>query len=241
MDIDHRELEELIGYTFKNSVLIERALTHTSRANELMKSHLESNERLEFLGDAVLEEIVSSCLYFGLPEKEEGALTKIRASLVCERSLASAARKIGLERFIRLGKGEELSGGRQRDSIVSDCLEAVFGAVFLDGGRDAARSVIEKILSGNAHLAALGRLSTDAKTELQELVQKNGPVSIEYRILSESGPDHAKQFEAAVFVNGEELGTGFGRSKQSAHAAAAEAALKKLENDSNDHSKHIQR
>ena len=228
MNSDYRELEALIGYTFRNSVLIERALTHTSRANELSLGHLASNERLEFLGDAVLEEVISSFLYVSLPEKEEGSLTKLRASVVCERSLAMAARKISLDEFIRLGRGEELSGGRQRDSIVSDCLEAVFGAVFLDGGREAAAKVIEKVLTENVRLAMEGRLSKDAKTELQELVQKNGPVSIEYRIIAESGPDHAKLFEAAVLINGEELGRGKGRSKQSAHVAAAEAALKRL-------------
>lgn len=228
MNNDLTQLEEIIHYQFKNKELLAQAVTHSSRANELTGNPFDGNERLEFLGDAVLEEIMSACLFFGLPDKPEGVLTKLRAAIVCEPSLATAAKNLRLNDFIRLGKGEEHTGGRDRDSIVSDCLEAIFGAVFLDGGRDAAKQVIELVLSEIARMAIEGKLSKDAKTDLQEYLQKKGSTQIQYRITGESGPAHNKEFEAEVSADGVVLGTGVGKSKQAAQTAAAAQALAKL-------------
>ncbi len=230
MNSSAKDLEKIIGYEFRDAALLERALTHSSRANELSGDPQDGNERLEFLGDAVLEEIVSTWLYLCLPEDPEGRLTKLRASIVCERSLSQASKALGLNEFLRLGHGEELSGGRDRDSIVSDGLEALFGAVFLDGGHEAAGSVIRTVLSDTVKKGLEGRLFRDAKTELQEVLQKQGVsgCDIEYVITGESGPDHNKLFEAAVCSSGRELGRGCGRTKQAAQAAAASAALESM-------------
>ncbi|MBR0139674.1 MAG: ribonuclease III [Firmicutes bacterium] len=228
MNSDVRELEKIIGYEFKDAGLLEQAVTHSSRANELTGRPSDGNERLEFLGDAVLEEIMSTRLFKSLPGWSEGRLSKLRAAIVCEKSLSDAAKALNINDFIRLGRGEELTGGRDRDSIVSDCLEAIFGAVFLDGGHGAACRVIDRILSSTVEKGMEGKLAKDAKSELQELLQARGVkgCDIEYVIVGESGPDHDKLFEAAVLAAGQELGRGCGRSKQSAQAAAAAAALK---------------
>ena len=226
METDLRKTEEIIGYRFRDEKLLLTALTHSSMANEQGKGHLGSNERLEFLGDAVLEEVISAWLYMRWPEKPEGELTRLRAGLVCESSLARVCRSTGLNGHIRLGKGAELGGGRERDSIISDCVEAVIGAVYLDGGRDAAESLIMRLLAPEK--ADEGSRLSDPKTELQERLQTGGNASIEYRMLSEEGPDHMKSFTYAVLVEGAEQGRGSGRSNQAAQQAAASDALKRL-------------
>ena len=219
---DTGELESRIGYTFRNRYLLECALTHTSYANEQRIRRYEDYERLEFLGDAVLEMVSSEFLYEKYPKKREGELTKIRASLVCEPALAFCARDIDLERFIRLGKGEEATGGRHRDSIVSDAMEATIGAIFLDGGFSPAKTfVLNYILNDMEHK----QLFYDSKTILQELIQGETDEEIVYTILKEEGPDHDKSFWAQVSVGKEALGTGKGRTKKAAEQAAAYDAI----------------
>jgi len=224
------EAEKKIGYKFKNRALLERALTHSSYANEVYGDHLKCNERLEFLGDAILGAIVGDALYREFQDKAEGDLTKIRAAVVCERSLGKVAFDIGLNEELRLGKGEELAGGRKKASIASDAVESVIAAVYLDGGIGAARDLIMRLLAGAIEDAAAGTIqSRDSKTELQELLQSRGITGLNYCIISEKGPDHAKVFEAAVSADGKELGRGTGTSKKRAEADAAEAALRMLQ------------
>ncbi|HPX70391.1 MAG TPA: ribonuclease III [Bacillota bacterium] len=224
MQKDIKELEKIIGYTFRQPDLLERALTHSSRANELEGGAYCGNERLEFLGDAVLDAIVSIFLYES-GARREGAMTRIRAAVVCEKSLAAASARFGLHNFIRLGKGEESDGGRSRDSIRADALEAVIGAVYLDGGMAAASKTVSLLLGETMNRALSDGLQGDYKTALQEELQRSGPAEIMYEIVSESGPDHDKRFEAAVSVDGTRIGTGSGNSKKQAQQEAAKAAL----------------
>ncbi len=223
------ELEQIIGYTFRDKSLLQRAVTHSSYANEKLGSPNEGNERLEFLGDAVLGACVGLQLYNRYQNKEEGYLTKMRASIVCERSLGSAGKKLGINRFLLLSRGEESGGGRDRVSIVADCMEAIIGAAYLDGGFDAANTVVRTTLSETASLCDRGQLPKDAKTMLQEYLSHCGdqPASpgIRYEILSETGPDHAKVFTAAVYAYGQIQGQGSGKSKKEAEQQAAAAAL----------------
>ena len=215
-DID--VFEDRIGYHFKNVYLLQCALTHTSYANEQKIRRFEDYERLEFLGDAVLELVSSAFLFKKYPEKREGEMSKIRASLVCEPALAFCARDIGLEEFIRLGKGEEADGGREKDSIISDVMEAVIGAMYLDSGgiEDPRRYIMKFILSDLE-----GKLLFyDSKSILQEYVQKSGG-QVSYEILDESGPGHKRIFTAAVMIDGKEGSRGTGHSKKAAEQAAA--------------------
>lgn len=217
-------LEERLGYTFTNRSLLETALTHTSfvKGGGKSKPH---NERMEFLGDAVLELCVSEYLYARYPALQEGALTRLRARLVCENALYRAAKALELPRFLHLGNGEEQTGGRGKPSIVSDALEAVLGGVFLDGGMEAAkRVVIEKVISllEEAHADAIDR---DYKTRLQEHTQKEHMGQPEYVLLAESGPEHQKTFTVSVRLNGQTFGSGTGATKQSAGQQAARASL----------------
>jgi len=221
----NNDLEKILAYTFLNKEFLNQALCHSSYANEQTGDSFNGNERLEFLGDAVLEEVISAFLYSALPKATEGELSKIRAAIVCEKSLALAAKQKDIPKYIKLGKGEELCGGRNRDSIISDCVEAIFGAVFLDGGREAAKKVIESFLKENINLALCGRLSQDAKSELQEQLQKIGINNIVYNIINETGPAHNRYFEAAVLIGDKEIGRGEGKSKQSAQTQAAIKAL----------------
>lgn len=219
---DTGELESRIGYTFQDRYLLECALTHTSYANEQRIRRYEDYERLEFLGDAVLEMVSSEFLYEKYPKKREGELTKIRASLVCEPALAFCARDIDLERFIRLGKGEEAGGGRGKDSITSDVMEAVIGAMYLDS-RDVTvpRNFILKYVLSDLE----GKLLFyDAKSILQERCQKSGK-TVSYEILNEDGPCHDKTYTAGVLIAGEEKARGTGRSKKAAEQAAAYAVI----------------
>lgn len=223
------EFEDKIDYFFNDSDLLKLALTHSSYGNEQFKDKNFCNERLEFLGDAVLEIIMSRYLFLTHQDMQEGELSKLRASIVCEHTLDLCARKINLQNFILLGKGEEKTGGRNRASIVSDAFEAVLGAIYLDGGMDEAEKFVKKNLID--HLEEIS-LFFDSKTTLQELVQKKSedgsiPV-ITYRLLSESGPDHLKEFTMGVFVDEKELGRGVGASKKAAESEAAVSAIKKI-------------
>ena len=219
------QLEQIIGYTFQNKKLLRQALTHSSYANEKKLGKLGCNERLEFLGDAVLELISSDFLYKKFPQIPEGELTKKRASLVCEPSLAYCAREFGLPEFLLLGKGENMTGGRNRDSIVSDATEALLGAIYLDGGfSNAKKFVLNFILNDIEHK----QLFYDSKTILQELVQEKGLQPIEYVLTGEEGPDHNKIFRVAVHIGEEEYGVGEGRTKKAAEQEAAYISILKL-------------
>ena len=221
-----RELQKTIGYTFRNLSLLETALTHTSYANEVFKDGLRSYERLEFLGDSVLGFTTADYLIAAFPELHEGELTKLRAELVCEASLAETARALGLGDYLRLGKGEEAGGGRQRVSIIADVVEAIIAAIYLDGGLLAAkRFIYEHVL---VDTRARIRLNTDYKTMLQELVQQKKNQVLTYELLGESGPDHDKQFSVRVLLNGQAVGTGVGTSKKRAEQAAAQETIQAL-------------
>ena len=222
------EFETLIGYEFKNPHLLQQALTHSSYANEKhMKKHSD-NERLEFLGDAVLEVISSEFLFTNYPDLPEGNLTKLRASLVCEPTLAACTQQIQLGEFIRLGKGEDMTGGRTRKSILSDALEAVIGAIYLDGGFTNAKEFILKfILTDIEHK----KLFYDSKTILQEVVQGHYEESLNYKLIGESGPDHDKSFSVEVRIGEKVIGTGTGHTKKAAEQEAAYQALLILKAD----------
>ena len=223
--MDWKKLESICGHSFRDLTLLQKAMMHTSYANERNTGHAGSNERLEFLGDAVLELLASEFLCETYPDMPEGDLSRLRASLVCEPTLAMDAREIGLPAFLLLGRGEERTGGRQRDSIVSDALEALIGAVYLDGGLESARAfVLRSVLRDIEHK----RLFMDSKTHLQELLQKKGGDLISYELIDESGPDHARHFTVKVLFGEQELGTGDGRSKKAAEQQAAYHALMKL-------------
>ena len=220
------KLEEGLGYTFSNKALLENALTHSSYANENRERHLPDNERLEFLGDSILGFVVAEYLYRNFPDKPEGELTRIRADLVCERNLAEAAATIELGSYLLLGHGEEQGGGRKRDSIVSDAMESVIAASFMDGGFAAAKEIIDRLILSNI---PKGRpRNFDYKTAFQELVQRKKDQQIHYELTGESGPDHDKHFEVEVLLNGKAVGHGVGSSKKRAEQAAAEAAIEAL-------------
>lgn len=220
------KLEQGLGYTFRNKTLLENALTHSSYANENRERHLPDNERLEFLGDSILGFVVAEYLYRNFPDKPEGELTRIRADLVCERNLAEAAATIELGSYLLLGHGEELGGGRKRDSIVSDAMESVIAASFMDGGFAAAKEIIDRLILSNI---PKGRpRNFDYKTAFQELVQRKKDQQIHYELTGESGPDHDKHFEVEVLLNGKAVGHGVGSSKKRAEQAAAEAAIEAL-------------
>ncbi len=216
------KFEEIIGYTFKNKQLIHQALSHSSYSNERKKPN-GSNERLEFLGDSVLSIVVSDFLYKNL-NVAEGQLTKIRASLVCEKSLHVFAKKISLGNFLLLGKGEENTGGRQRPSILADAFEAVIAAIYLDGGMEAAAKHILRFIPEDVHHTGHPVFS-DFKTILQEVVQKNPEEKVEYVLIGEEGPDHNKRFVVEVCLNSQMIGRGSGRSKKEAEQLAAKEAL----------------
>ena len=221
-----RELQKTIGYSFRELSLLETALTHTSYANEVYKDGLRSYERLEFLGDSILGFTAADYLIASFPELHEGELTKLRAELVCEASLAETAKKLRLGEYLRLGKGEEAGGGRQRVSIIADVVEAVIAAIYLDGGLAAAKRFIYDYVL--ADVKARIRLNADYKTMLQELVQQKKNQVLSYELLGESGPDHDKEFSVRVLLNGEPAGTGVGTSKKRAEQAAAREAVERL-------------
>lgn len=222
-----KTLEEKLGYQFKDITLLENALTHSSYANEHHMGSLNSNERLEFLGDSVLGMVVADNLYRTFPKLPEGDLTRLRANLVCEGSLVLVAKQLNLGSYLRLGKGEEASGGRERPSIIADAVEAVLAAVYLDGGISQARRIIQHYILD--HMAEVQRASRDHKTYLQELVQRKSGQVLSYHLVGESGLDHAKTFIMEVRLNGKAIGKGQGRSKKEAEQMAAKAAIEKLD------------
>jgi ribonuclease-3 len=221
-------LEKKLNYTFRNPALLGEALSHSSYANEHRANHLNSNERLEFLGDSVLGFVTAEFLFTQHPNLPEGDLTRIRAALVCEQSLYEVAKKLELGRYLKLGRGEEAGGGRERTSILADATEAVFAAVYLDGGIAEASALIHRVLLDVEREEIVEERRRDFKTSLQELIQRQADQVLSYRMIGEQGPDHAKIFQAEVLLNGEPLGSGFGRSKKEAEQSAAKAALQTL-------------
>ena len=220
------ELETAIGYQFRNITLLQNALSHSSYANERWHDSLKSNERLEFLGDSVLGMVVAEYLYRTFPDRPEGELTRMRADMVCERTLATVANRLDLGRHLLLGKGEEQGGGRNRESILADAVESVIAACYLDGGMDAAVQFIQKFILVNVPVTKLH--NADYKTALQELVQQKKNQVLSYCLVGESGPDHDKEFRVELTLNGEVVGTGTGSSKKRAEQAAAKKALEML-------------
>lgn len=216
-----KEFQERIGYTFKQEELLRQALTHSSYANERHMKKLSDNERLEFLGDAVLEIISSEYLFYLHPDWREGELTKLRASIVCEPTLAFCTKKIDLGKYLFLGKGEDQTGGRKRKSILSDAFEAVIGAIYLDGGFANAKEFVHKYVMDDIENM---QLFYDSKTILQEVVQGEHE-TLTYVLLGESGPDHEKVFEVGVLIGNKEISTGKGHTKKAAEQEAAYQAL----------------
>ncbi len=216
------QLEEKIGYCYKNKELLKQALTHSSFANEQKINKSEDYERLEFLGDAVLELVSSDFLFHANPQMPEGKLTRLRASMVCEPALAYCARDLKLHEYIRLGKGEEMTGGRHRDSIISDVMEALIGSLYLDGGFKVAHDFIYKFVLSDLEDKIL---FYDAKTVLQEMVQELPQGSLTYKLIKEEGPDHDKSFQVEAYVNGEAISRGAGRTKKAAEQQAAYNAI----------------
>ena len=221
-----KDLEAAIGYRFKNISLLQNALTHSSYANERWHNSLLSNERLEFLGDAILGMTVAKYLYQTFPDRPEGELTRMRADMVCEQTLAKVAARIDLGKHLLLGNGEEQGGGRKRNSILADAVESVIAASYLDGGLEAAQQFIEKFILVEVPVTRLH--NADYKTALQELVQQKKNQVLTYTLIGESGPDHDKKFEVEVKLNGKVVGTGSGSSKKRAEQDAARSALEKL-------------
>ena len=223
-----QELEKKLNYTFRDPGLLSEALSHSSYANEHRSAGLRSNERLEFLGDSVLGFVTAEFLFLQHPDLPEGDLTRIRAALVCEQSLYEVARKLDLGRYLKLGRGEEAGGGRERTSILADATEAVFAAVYLDGGIAQASALIHRVLLDAEREEAVEERRKDYKTALQEFVQRRANQELTYRMAGEQGPDHNKTFDAEVLLNGQLVGSGTGHSKKEAEQAAAAAALAKL-------------
>ncbi|MCM1252362.1 MAG: ribonuclease III [Clostridium sp.] len=219
------ELEQKIGYSFKDKRLLRQALTHSSFANEQKINKYDDYERLEFLGDAVLELVSSEFLFREHETMAEGQLTRLRASMVCEQALAYCAREFGLEQYILLGKGEEMTGGRTKDSIISDVMEAIIGALYVDNGMDEAKAYIHRfILSDLEHK----QLFYDAKTILQEHVQQKNEGTLHYALIKEEGPDHDKLFVVEARIDEKTIGEGQGRTKKAAEQQAAYQALRMM-------------
>lgn len=221
-----KDLEMALGYHFHNITLLQNALTHSSYANERWRDSLASNERLEFLGDSILGMITAEHLYRAYPNRPEGELTKIRADLVCETALAAAANRLELGKHLLLGHGEEQGGGRSRNSILADAVESILAAAYLDGGFEAARALVHTHIL--VDIPAEKPRSVDYKTRLQEQVQKKKNQVLLYKLVEQSGPDHAKEFVVELQLNGEPVGTGRGSSKKRAEQEAAREAMERL-------------
>lgn len=222
-----KQLEKAIGYTFRDITLLENALSHSSYANERWHNGLKSNERLEFLGDSVLGMVVAEHLYRTCPDRPEGELSRMRADMVCETSLAAIAVKLNLGQQLLLGHGEAISGGNKRASILADAVESVIAAIYLDGGFASAKSFIERFVLTGATVEQPRNM--DYKTALQELIQQKKGQVISYRLVRQSGPDHNKEFVVQVCVNDQVVGEGIGSSKKRAEQDAARAALEKMQ------------
>lgn len=218
------EKDELI-YQFHDIGLLTTAMTHSSYANEHRDQHIQNNERLEFLGDSILGLVSADYVFHRYPNVPEGQLTKMRAAVVCERTLYEVAKELGLDHLLLLGRGEENGGGRKRPSILADSVEALIGAIYLDGGLESARTFILSFLPAKVDLAEQGGAFRDYKTALQEIVQKNRQETLCYRLSGESGPDHDKRFTVQVLLNRNIFAEGTGRSKKEAEQMAAKAAL----------------
>lgn len=220
-------LEEKIGYRFQDKELLKNAVTHSSYIKENGRSE-KSNERLEFLGDAFFDAIIGEALYKIFPQKEEGFLSRTRAALVCEKSLAMAAAELGIGEYLLLGNGEEKGGGRHRESILADTMEAIMGAVYLDGGFEAVKAVVLDIFKDAIDDARHGKyVITDYKTALQEKLQGKGITDIKYVLVKESGPDHNKTFQVRLEVDGRPETSGIGKNKKQAEQRAAEAMMER--------------
>lgn len=226
--LDH--IQGIIGYEFKNQALLKQAFTHSSYANEHRNYEIQDNERLEFLGDAILDLIVSEYLFNKYPDMPEGDLSKIRASIVCEPSLAKMSKEMNVGEYILLGKGEEMTGGRTRASILADAFEAITGAVFQDGGFESVKQFICRTIINEVKDMAIEELYTDYKTLLQENIQKESAEPISYEVVGEEGPDHDKYFYVQVSHGENALGKGVGKSKKEAEQNAAKIALMNLKN-----------
>ena len=230
---DYEKLCSLIQYQFQDFSLLQNALTHSSYCYEHKLRYSENNERLEFLGDALLDAVIAEEMYRRLQEKEEGELSKLRAAVVCEDSLLRKAEELDLTGYIRMGHGEETSGSRRKKrSLVADAVEAVVGAIYLDGGWNAARQVVLRLFDDIIEDAVAGKLRPDYKTALQEYLQAEGNPHISYRIEGESGPDHDKTFYAVLRNNGTVIGSGYGSTKKQAEQNAAKEALEHLGRES---------
>lgn len=228
LNYDEKAIERNIGYEFKDKTLIKQAMSHSSFINEMKKKDMESYERLEFLGDAVLELISSEFLFENYKELPEGKLTKLRASIVCEFTLSSVSEQLHFGNYVLLSKGEEQTGGRHRSSILCDLFESVLGAIYLDGGMESAKEYVHTFLLTDIEHKSL---FYDAKTTLQEMVQKDGNGVVTYELLEESGPDHNKKFVTEVLVDGKSLAVGDGCSKKNAQQMAAYKAILKLKDN----------
>lgn len=222
------DTERKIGYIFRNKNLLTTALSHSSYANE---NHTRSNERLEFLGDSVLSIIISECIFKKMQNVDEGDLSRMRAALVCEQSLAEVAKKIHLSELIFLGRGEEKNGGRLRPSIISDAFEAVLGAIYLDSNIQTAREWLLNIMADSIDRAVKGKLYSDYKTALQEIVQRDGKSFVTYETIEESGKEHERKFVVQALVNGEKKCIAGGHSKKEAEQAAARKTIEKYYNE----------
>jgi len=225
-DAKLNDLQRKLGYNFKDSALLQAALTHSSYANENKKSGMPSNERLEFLGDSVLGMTVAALIYNSRPNMPEGQMTRLRAELVCEKSLAAIAVDLGLGECLLLGKGEERGGGCKRPSILADAVEAVLAAVYLDGGLKTVKKLIKSYFV--QRLDRSETENTDYKTALQEVIQEKQGQNLSYNIVSESGPDHLKLFTVEVRLNNKVVGLGTGKSKKEAEQIAAKSALEEI-------------
>jgi ribonuclease-3 len=219
------ELEAGLGYEFKDKSLLEQALTHSSAIQSQDGKHSECNERLEFLGDGFFDAIIGEELYKQLPDRPEGVLSKDRSLVVCEDGLYEIAMELNLGEYLSLGKSELNSGGRMKESIIADAMEAIIGAVYLDAGYEAARKFVLRLFGDRLKRAMEGSIVGDYKSAFQELVQRNGKVNIKYKVEREDGPDHDKLFYISLLVNGAEKGKGQGKSKKEAEQEAAKAAL----------------
>ena len=220
-----KELLDKLGYEFSDEKLLVTALTHSSYSSEHKMPYASNNERLEFIGDAYVDAAVGAEIFRIMDDAPEGVLSKNRADVVREESLADVARGIGLGNYIYMGKGEEATGGRNKDSILADCFEAVIGAIITDGGYDAGRKVVLELLGEKISLAVAGKLRNDYKTMLQEIIQKNPEEHLTYVLIGEQGPDHDKHFTVEVHLNNNVIGRGGGRSKKEAEQQAARQVL----------------
>jgi len=222
------ELERVIDYCFEDKMKLVLALTHSSYANECRDERITSNERLEFLGDTVLNMVVSEYIYKNCSYLAEGEMTKFRANVVCERTLAECAQNLSIGKYLLLGKGEENTGGRTRVSILSDAVEALIGAIYIDGGLESARTFILNQLEKTIEKSIQGTIFMDYKTQLQEIIQKTNEHKIAYEIIEEKGPDHSKVFVAQVKVDEKVVGVGEGRTKKEAEQMAAKSSLENI-------------